>query len=127
MNKVKMVLVDVNNYAIKEVDVEPTLDNYYDLLNCDIIDIVDRKIGDGYYSIICDDEGLLKSDYRISSINKNKEPMLVGNLLITKHNYEGEDIGLTEDEAYQIMHGGNIGMAFTLDNPDGYEILVCEY
>jgi len=74
---------------------------YYDLLNCDLIDITSRQIGANYYDIICDDEGLLKSNHHIT-LWKQKEPELVGNLLITKYDKMGNNIGLTKTEIIQL-------------------------
>lgn len=82
------------------------LEDYYRLIGCDCIDIVARKIGDKYFEIICDDEGLLKENPRISAIDKNKmKPALVGNLLIAGPTDEdGELTSLTDKDIELIKN-----------------------
>lgn len=87
--KIKGCLVNVSKppYGLQFVEVEEEkLDDYYKLLDCNCIDIVDRRIGDRSFSIVCDDEGLCKENPTISAVNKNGKPMLVGNLFICKNN-----------------------------------------
>ena len=52
----KMLLIDVKNREVRMLEAS-TLKEYYKLIGCDIIDIVQRKIAGKYYEIICDDEG----------------------------------------------------------------------
>ena len=91
------------------------LEDYYRLIGCDCIDIVARKIGDKYLEIICDDEGLLKENPRISAVDKNMKPALVGNLLIAGSTDEdGELTSLTDKDIELIKN--NLLSAIT---PDG--------
>ena len=91
------------------------LEDYYRLIGCDCIDIVARKIGDKYLEIICDDEGLLKENPRISAVDKNMKPTLVGNLLIAGPTDEdGELTSLTDKDIELIKN--NLLSAIT---PDG--------
>ena len=83
--------------------------SFYNVIDCDCIDIATRKIGDNgkYYDIIVDDEGLLKSSPLVSAFNKDLKPMLVGNLIITKYNEDGETTTLTEEDiTYLKQHIG---------------------
>lgn len=77
----KMLLVDVKNCVVKPVDVNG-LNDYYDLIGCRCIDIVNRQIGKRRFEIICDDEGLLVDKPIMSAVSYMGEPMLMGNLLI---------------------------------------------
>lgn len=101
---ITMVYVNIEE-GVKPATMEhPDLPELYRLLNCDCIDITSRKIGKHYYDIICDDDGLLKDSPTVTAIDvKTCRPMLVGNLLITKHNVEGENVGLTEKQVKEIM------------------------
>ena len=72
------------------------------LLDCDTIDITTRIINKQYFDIIVDDNGLLIDNY-IFSYFENKEPQLAGNLLFTKSNEEGENIGLTNKQMTHII------------------------
>lgn len=52
------------------------------VIDADFFDIARRKIGNKTYTIVCDDEGLLK-DRRITAINMGySEDLLVGSLFI---------------------------------------------
>lgn len=97
-----------------------TLDDIYANLKCDCFDIATRKIGDTYYDIYCDDEGLLKENLNISAINRNGEVMLVGNLLFTQHNAGG----LTESEVAEILENT---VKVILRSGDKLDMVLCEY
>lgn len=98
----KALYVNVEDETVETVEIENRLDEYYRLINCDCIDIVTRKIGKCYFDIICDDEGLLKDNPKISAINNLGQVMLVGNLLITNSDEDGETTSLTEKDIHYI-------------------------
>lgn len=54
------VLVCPDTGTAEKATIENSLDGYYKALDCDIIDITMRTVGNKRYDIICDDEGLLK-------------------------------------------------------------------
>lgn len=126
---VKAVLIDVENGSARKVEFEYSLGNIYGLLNCDYIDIVSRAIGYGRsskrFDIICDDEGMFKISPKISAIDNLGRPMLVGNLLVTNHDAEGNTVSLTDDECeFVLAHVEKLG---TRKYPDGYMVLTqCE-
>ena len=89
--KIKGVLISINDKGTNEVsvvEVQDDLQTYYDILNCDCIDITERSINGNYYDIVCDDEGLLKSDFQVTAMNYAGDTMLVGNLFICSHKNE---------------------------------------
>ena len=77
----------------------------YKLLDCTTIDIVHRRIGrrNFIYDIICDDEGLMKEDAKVSAIDDMGIPMLVGNLFIVKFDGEESETSLDESDIEYIM------------------------
>lgn len=99
----KMLLLDVQKQKVREVEAS-NLDEYYKLLNCDTIDIVTREVFNfrrqekRAFDIICDDNGLLKSDIIPSGIGKDGSVQLVGNLLICNFDKNGNEKSLTEDD-----------------------------
>ena len=98
----KMLLVDVKNREVRMLEAS-TLKEYYKLLDCDIIDIVQRKIAGKYYEIICDDEGLLVDAPILSAAWKTtKKPALFGNLLIAGEAIDGELTSITAEDAKAI-------------------------
>lgn len=72
------------------------------------IDCVERKIGKVYYDFWVDDEGLLKDgEKKVCGYlmdNRCRE-LLVGNILITHHDDEGNTTGLTDEEIEEILKG----------------------
>lgn len=101
--KITGVLVNVNTGTVKEVTIEANLDSYYKTLDCTCIDIVVRKLGPYRFDIICDDEGLLKANPRVSATGPNGQPMLVGNLFFCHHDEEGNTTSLHPDEVTFIL------------------------
>lgn len=122
----KGLLLDIKNNKTQVVEAEG-LEQYYELLDCHLIDIVQRRIDRKRFEIICDDEGLFKEDYKISAINNLGEPMLVGSLLICgKADTEGELTSLTDEEITYIKE--RIQTMYTRNHPEGYLMLTqCEY
>lgn len=112
----KTVLLNVENNEVKVIELEDKLEAYYENLNCNTIDIVERKIGGKLFDIVCDDEGLLKDDAKISAISDMGEAMLVGNLIFV-HN-DGDIIHI-------LSH---IQTMYTRNHLEGYLMLTqCEY
>lgn len=98
------VLVDVNTDKVETVTLDGTLSDFYRVLHCDCIDITTRLIDGKCFDIVCDDEGLLKSPFRVSAVNRKREPMLVGNLFICSSDEEGESISLTDSEIEHVKN-----------------------
>ncbi len=106
---VKGLLIDVENGKVEVVEIPQKLEEYYKLLNVEYIDIVNRYIANELYTIVCDDEALLKENPRISAIDYYNEPMLYGNLFITKYtdseyleSLSDEDINKLYDSAWVL-------------------------
>ena len=100
-NLIKVMVV--NEKGMEVVEIPNDIDKFYEIIGCRCIDIATRRIGEKkkYYDIIVDDEGLLVDNPRVSAIDSNLKAMLVGNLIITNYNDEGETTTLTnEDIAY---------------------------
>ena len=98
----KMLLIDVKNREVRMLEAS-SLKEYYKLIGCDIIDIVQRKIAGKYYEIICDDEGLLVDAPILSAAwETTKKPALFGNLLIAGEAVDGELTSITTEDAKAI-------------------------
>jgi len=124
--KLKGVLIDVENECVMPKEIEDSLDNFYEILNCNIIDITTRDINGKRYEIVLDDEGLLVEQPRISAINSYNEPMLVGNLFICKEGYGGELESLTTDDINHILEC--VEPVATWRHPKPYLMLTkCDY
>lgn len=127
--RIVCVLVDVEKEMFGLVEIPNDLESFYKALNCDLIDIVTRRIGDRkkVYDIICDDEGLFKQPQKVSAINTSKQPQLVGNILITgTADAEGNLTSLSMEDANYIL--SKIKIAITNNFKSPYPMLTqCEY
>lgn len=128
--KKRMLLIDVKNDRVSPVVIESenALEQYYKLLDCDLIDITERKIGGKYYDIICDDEGLLKDNAIPSAIDKDQKPMLVGNLLICNiADEEGNEVELKAEDIVLITDNLMQGVCEIDGSMKHFPVVVCEY
>lgn len=117
----KTLYLNVDDEKFEVVEIEKELSEYYRLIKCTCIDIVTRKIGNRWYDIICDDEGLLNNNPKISAIGNLGNVMLVGNLLITNSDEEGDTTSLT-DEDIKYLERFILNMS-TRNHIDGYPML----
>lgn len=110
--KVKGILIDVlnNECRIEEISYNTNdknyLNAYYNVLKCDCFDIARRKIGEHYYDIYCDDEGLLKSGLKPSTLTFDGDriiEVLMGNVFVCSHNEDGDTISLTDAEIIEVL------------------------
>ena len=107
----KMMLIDVENISVGVVDANG-LDDYYKYIGCRCIDIVRRKIGGLPVEIVCDDEGLLVENPKLSALDMDGQPTLFGNLLIASGRVvDGELTELTTEEMYHIAE--HLGVIIT--------------
>jgi len=101
-------LIDVENEAAGPVEISNSLEGFYAALHCDMIEIIERGIGGirkhPRYTIVCDEEGLLRDDPKISAIDDLGRAQLVGSLLICKTDPDdpSELAGLTQKDVRYI-------------------------
>ena len=121
-------LIDVQNDKVAAVETTCQLEDYYEKLNCRVIDIVTRKIGGKYYDIIADGEGLFVDAPLVSAITPEGENMLVGNLLVLNcpddNDEEGNERGLEEEDVKRIA--AKVRRVDFRSGRSGY-VLICEY
>ena len=87
------------------VVIEDELKTYYDLLGCDCIDIVSRKVGDKWYDFVCDDEGILK-DKPITIVSRDGDEWrgeIVGSVFICLNDGEGNLKSLETNDVINLM------------------------
>lgn len=98
----KALLLDTVNKEIKVVNPNG-LDDYYELIKCNWVEIVSRRIGRKTYEIICDEEGTFVNDPLISAIDDLGRTMFVGSLIICGlADSEGELTDLTDNDIRYI-------------------------
>ena len=120
--KKKMLLIDVYNTKVDTVEVG-CLEDYYAALGCSCITIVRRRIDGKPFEIICDDEGLLVSNPKVSALDSALEGMLVGNLLIASGEVteNGDLTSIKDDELATVFK--NIRRASTNAYPQPYHMV----
>ncbi len=103
--KLKAIYLDVNANAPKLIEVEDELSEYYRLIDCDTVNIVDRFITGYHVCVICDDMGLYKNDVKTSGLFYPKiRQAFVGNLILTgPGDLEGNLTSLTDDQTEDIL------------------------
>lgn len=120
MKKITMLYIRKDLATFEEV--EPTLQSYYKLLGCDLIDIVSITFNGKSYDVICDDEALLKQPpLSFSVISKEGYPMIAGNILIC--NSEGEyETALTTEDVMRLM----VKICWTEQNAEPIAALIAD-
>ncbi len=118
------ILIDTKKKAAAVATVKNDFQEFYRILNCDLVEITARRIIPGsnrVFNIIADEEGLCKNA-DISALSSDESDGLVGNLFIV-----GEMRGygglteLTEDEQKAILNQCRIRS--TRMHPEGLMIL----
>lgn len=102
LNKARLLVLDViGGTGFNEIQCE-SLQDFYDALKCDCFDVAYRRIGDKYFDIFVDDNGLFVDDPIPSALNGVGKPMLVGNLVFAHHDAEGNTTSLSDDDIAYI-------------------------
>lgn len=98
-----------NDLNIQEITLKNknNLERYYKLLNCDLIDIQERKINNVYYDFIFDDEYMLKENEKNNItasglINNEIKELIRGNLIICGLAKNGLETTLKESDISSI-------------------------
>lgn len=98
----KAYFINTNTGECGTIEIEPSLEEYYRLLDCLCIDIVVRRVGGIVFNIVLDDEGLLKPN-RVGGVARDCEELLAGNLLLFGVDELTHDLrSITEHEAQTI-------------------------
>lgn len=99
----KVLLLDTDVLKPQVIQTGGGLEEWYRLVKCDLIDIQERQIDGVYYDFIVDDEALQKPRAKITALDKDGQPQLVGNLVICKHDGEGGETGLSDEEVKTLL------------------------
>lgn len=87
---------------IRAIDEADTLNEYYHLLGCRCIDMVEIDV-DGYsYDVICDDEGLFREPM-VPTLYISEAQVLFGNLAFVKIDEEGYTVGLDKEDIERLL------------------------
>lgn len=98
LNKFVVALIDTEKERPQIIDTVGGLEEWKRLLQCRVIDIQERYIEETAFDFICDDEAGLKAGCKVSGLNKELQPDLLGNLIICKCDSEGRETGLKKSD-----------------------------
>lgn len=101
--RIKGILINAKEAKVEVKEIEDELDVYYDILDCDCIDICHRRICGKYFAIVCDDEGLLNRGSQISAYDTMNVSLLVGNLFVCTDRDDGYLHSLDEEDIDLIL------------------------
>lgn len=79
------ILVNVETGKASVHTIVDSLENLQKAIGCDCIDITSRLIAGKRFEIICDDEGAIKTNPKVSAVFQNGAPAFYGNLFICGH------------------------------------------
>ena len=121
---IRVVVINENGAEVREI--EDSLEVFYDIIGCDLIDITVREVKGIALDFIVDDEGLLKDDpvARAISLSHPSTDVLVGNIIVSQANEEGEQISLTDKEVEAVI--SRMGIACNPATDTLYDILVMD-
>lgn len=83
----------IKNGKITFQEIKDELKEYYKIIDCELIEVLNLKINGNMYTFIFDEEGKLKESYNnIALIDKanNILDILKGNVIIQKYDYNEE-------------------------------------
>ncbi|MBQ6980024.1 MAG: DUF3846 domain-containing protein [Clostridia bacterium] len=128
---IQVIYVNVDKGTKPKIKhIEDNIDTFYKLINCNSVEMPQRQINGKYFTIICDEEGTLKSNPIVSACSHKGDAMLVGNLIITGlPDIKGNLTGLSDSDILLIMEKFKKTLLYhplKSELKDGY-ILFCEY
>ena len=105
MRKIKVIYLNVKeSKPARIMEIDDSLDKFYELIDCSCIDIVLRLINGVRCRIVCDDEGALKNNRIPSGYCFGLHAALFGNLIITGDiDCNGNLMSLTDFEITKII------------------------
>lgn len=126
MQKARVLVLDViGGNGLYEAEVE-SLNDYYEHLKCDCFDIANRKVGDKRFDIFVDDVGLFVDKPIPSVLDRDLQPMLVGNCIFANHDYEGNTTSLS-DEDIEMIKREAISVVNIDTEVDQWTVIVADY
>ena len=88
---------------IRAIDEADTLNEYYHLLGCQCIDMVEIDVDNYSYDVVCDDEGLFREPM-VPTLYISEEQVLFGSLAFVKIDEEGYTVGLDKEDIERLLH-----------------------
>lgn len=119
----RVLVLSVTQNRVYEADCDK-LDDFYEHLEAEPLDIARRKIGNKWFDIFVDDEGLLRHNPIISAVTRDGLAMLAGNLIFANYDGYGETTSLTDEDIELIKK--NLILALD-ENLDSHIVVIADY
>ncbi len=100
----KVILIDTEKDKPQIIKTSGGLDEWYKLIGCNHIDIQERYIDGHAYDFITDDEALYRGGAKVSALDTEGQPHIVGNIVICRCDQEGNETGLTDEDIERIYN-----------------------
>lgn len=94
-----------DSQTFEYTEIKDELDTLYNIIGCESIDIVKRKIGNKTYNIVCDDEALFAENPILTAFDPaNSYKNIFGTLIVTGiEDRNGNLTSITKEDARQIV------------------------
>jgi hypothetical protein len=97
-------IVDLKNGTAEPCFFKDSLQDFYRLLNCRLIDIQEAYIEGKAFDFIVDDEGLLKENPKPTAFTKDEKPVFCGSLLVCRSDPEtGREAPLSSEDVSLLL------------------------
>ena len=104
MKSNKYILIDGKTGKQKIITMTNTYDELHQNIDCRCFGVVGRKIGRKTYDIWHDDEFLFSGkNGQLTARCMNYDEVLLGNIVIARHDSNGGTIGLTDAEILDVQ------------------------
>ena len=95
-SKIKVILIDPYEEKMTEMEIFPTLKEFYRVMDCSMIESVRSKKFSENNSLYVDEEGTFKAPENIRRFYLKGWGFLIGKALVVNHDEEGKTISTTE-------------------------------
>ena len=128
MTKITGILIDVYHQTIERCSIENQLDEFYRILNCELINCPTRMIEGVKVIVVCDDKGLLKDDpipaiIGISSETGRIVDIIAGSVFLCKFDGVNDITSLSEKEIERILSAVHV----VSDGKSDFQVLFSQF
>ena len=96
----RVFVVDVNVGTYYTDDIEPKLEDYYRVIGCELVDIIEVSVGGKQFDLIADDEGMFVPHGARPSVFTNGDQIVsVGTVIFCHCDKNGNETGLNDGDA----------------------------
>lgn len=103
----KYLMATIKNHNLAFEEIEDNLKEYYNQIDCELIEMHEIKIGQNYYTFVMDEEAKLNNKYVNVLLLHNNQiiDVLNGHIIIQKYDFENDHaVDLTIDDQREIKN-----------------------